>query len=46
MLSLGGTSPGQVVLHCVRKEAELALRKKPGSNISLWPLNQFLSARS
>jgi hypothetical protein len=34
--------PGQVILGCIKKQAEQAMRSKQVSSISLWLLLQFL----
>jgi hypothetical protein len=39
---LGGYIPGMVVLGSRRKQAEQAMRSKPESSISPWPLHQLL----
>lgn len=39
---MGGATPGQVALGCIRKWAEQALRSKLVNNVPLWPLPQFL----
>ena len=39
---LGGAIPGMVVLGSRRKQAEQAMRSKPESSISPWPLHQLL----
>jgi hypothetical protein len=39
---VGGTIPGLVVFGSIRKQAEQARGSKTVSNISPWPLHQFL----
>lgn len=39
---LGGATPGQVVLCCVRMPAEQAMGSKSGSSTPPWPLHQLL----
>jgi hypothetical protein len=41
-LIVGGSMPGLVVLHSIRKQIEQARGSKPVSNILLWPLHQLL----
>lgn len=40
------TNPGEVVLGCIRKYIEQALKSKTVINISLWSMFQFLTLDS
>lgn len=44
MLGWGGIAPGQVVLSCIRKQAEQAVGYKPESRLSPWPLHRPVPA--
>ena len=41
--TVGSTVPGQVVLHCVRKQVEQAMGSKSVSSTPPWYLSQLLS---
>ena len=40
--TVGGASPEQMILGCIRKQAEQAMGSKPASSVPPWPLHQFL----
>ena len=39
---MDGTIPGQVILYCIREQAEQAMRSKPVSSAPPWPLLHLL----
>jgi hypothetical protein len=41
-MTLGGANPRQMVLMCIRKQAEQAPGSKPVSSTPPWPLLSFL----